>query len=147
MTICRTPPFLKGGRGDFSFSGTGQIYELREYLISLFKKRGVWACDPVPLFHNVESTSLGLGEGIPLLLPGGYPAQEGLGVLVASGQQLPCRTGRGMLVASGAVKDDLLILGQAVEPGLKLLESKRAFELHTAASDLIGIGAHQERLA
>jgi hypothetical protein len=90
---------------------------------------------------------MGLGEGIPRLSPSGYPAQQGLGVLVTSVQKLPCRPGRGMLVASGAVKDDLLILRQAVEPGLKLLESKRAFKLHTAASGLIGIGTHQECLA
>jgi len=51
-----------------------------------------------------------------------------------------------MLVASGAVKDDLLILGQAVEPGLKLLEGERVLQLYTTASGLIGIGAHQERL-
>jgi len=51
-----------------------------------------------------------------------------------------------MLVASGAVKDDLLVLGQAREPGLKLLEGERVLQLHTAASGLISIGAHQERL-
>jgi hypothetical protein len=90
---------------------------------------------------------MGLGEGIPRLSPGGYPTKEGLGVLVASVQKLPCRTGRGMLVASGAIKDDLLFLGQTVEPGLKLLESKRPLQLHAAASGLIGIGAHQESLA
>jgi len=90
--------------------------------------------------------SISPGEGKPRLLPGGHPAQEGLSIFITTVQKLPCRPGRGMLVASGAVKDDLLVLGQAGEPGLKLLEGERALQLHSAASGLISVGAHQERL-
>jgi hypothetical protein len=52
-----------------------------------------------------------------------------------------------MLVASGAIKDNLLVLGQVRKLVLKLLEGEGALQLHTATSGLIGIGAHQECLA
>ena len=52
-----------------------------------------------------------------------------------------------MFVGSGAVKDDLLVFGKARESGLKFLEGERALKMQAAASGLIGISAHQKRLA
>jgi hypothetical protein len=88
------------------------VFGQRESVV-IFCKLSLGHDTNYPVLIQPAPPSVGPGNGIARLLPGVYPAQEGLGVGKPLAHKLFCRPGRGVLCASGAVKDDFLVLGQA----------------------------------